>query len=204
MTKVDWYFDYVSPFAYLQWACQLPQLQNVEIRYKPVLFAGLLKHWGHKGPAEIPSKRKFTYRHSYWLAQRMGIEFKMPAAHPFNPLPLLRLTIARNNSADIVSSLFRFVWQQGSIPADEKAWSSLANELEISESELKQEAVKDTLRNHGEQALAAGVFGVPTLVIDDEIFWGIDAFDFFKSYLKNKSTIDNPIIRSLDQLPSGI
>jgi 2-hydroxychromene-2-carboxylate isomerase len=61
MRIADWYFDFISPFAYLQ-SEQLHRLQPlVQIRYRPVLFAGLLKHWGNKGPAEVLPKRQFTY-----------------------------------------------------------------------------------------------------------------------------------------------
>ena len=94
MPSADWYFDFVSPFSYLQCE-QLPMLErSVRIRYRPVLFAGLLKAHGHKGPAEIASKRRFTYRFVVWQAAKLGIPLKFPAAHPFNPLPLLRLAIA--------------------------------------------------------------------------------------------------------------
>ena len=95
--KIDWYFDFISPFAYLQ----LVQLQSshavVDINFKPILLAGLLKHWGQKGPAEIPSKRIFTYRHILWLARQSNIPLKMPPGHPFNPLKALRLAIFLDN-----------------------------------------------------------------------------------------------------------
>ena len=91
MPSADWYFDFVSPFSYLQCE-QLPTLErSIRIRYRPVLFAALLAAHGHKGPAEIASKRRFTYRFVVWQAAKLGIALKFPAAHPFNPLALLRL-----------------------------------------------------------------------------------------------------------------
>ena len=90
----DWYFDFVSPFAYLQ-SEQLASLApRITVRYKPVLFAGILGAHGQLGPAEIPAKRAFTYRFVLWQAKRLGIPLKLPHEHPFNPLPLLRLAIA--------------------------------------------------------------------------------------------------------------
>lgn len=91
--SIDWYFDFVSPYSYLG----LHRLKDVKpkINYKPVLFAGLLKHWGQKGPAEIPAKRKWTYRSCDWQARKLGLPFRFPAAHPFNPLPHLRLATPR-------------------------------------------------------------------------------------------------------------
>jgi 2-hydroxychromene-2-carboxylate isomerase len=91
MPSAEWYFDFVSPFSYLQCE-QLPALEKkLRIHYRPVLFAGLLKVHGHKGPAEIPAKRRFTYRYPSGEARALGVPFKFPAVHPFNPLPLLRL-----------------------------------------------------------------------------------------------------------------
>ena len=89
-----WYFDLISPFAYLHFK-QFHRLPaDFKIEYVPVLFAGLLKFWGHKGPAEIPGKRIYTYRHIIWLAKHLEIPFKVPTSHPFNSLYALRLLIA--------------------------------------------------------------------------------------------------------------
>ncbi|HZI83648.1 MAG TPA: DsbA family protein, partial [Casimicrobiaceae bacterium] len=109
MPSADWYFDFVSPFSYLQFEL-LPRFErSLRIRYRPVLFAGLLQAHGHKGPAEIPAKRRFTYRHVVWQARSLGVPLKFPAAHPFNPLPLLRLAIAADCHPEVVRRIFRFV-----------------------------------------------------------------------------------------------
>jgi len=92
MKTLDWYFDFLSPFAYLSLG-RVEQLSaKIDIRYRPVLFAGLLQHWGNKGPAELAPKRLWTYRWCTWRAARDGIAFRFPSAHPFNPLPYLRLS----------------------------------------------------------------------------------------------------------------
>ena len=73
MLKATWYFDFVSPFAYLH-NLRLDEFSShLNIERKPLLFAGLLKHWNTKGPAELPSKRIFTYRHVQWMAERLDI-----------------------------------------------------------------------------------------------------------------------------------
>ena len=87
----DWYFDFISPFAYLQWMVLRRDHADLDINPKPLLFAGLLKHWGQLGPAELPGKRVHTYRLVLWQARQMGIALRFPPAHPFNPLPALRL-----------------------------------------------------------------------------------------------------------------
>lgn len=203
MMIVRWYFDYISPFSYLQWAHQLPRLQGTEIELKPLLFAGLLKHWGHKGPAELPGKRRFTYRYVTWLARRLGVPFRMPRAHPFNPLPLLRLSIAGDNDPGIVDRLFGFVWRDGHVPADESAWSYLVDGLGVNTEVLKDPSIKQQLRANGEEAISKGVFGVPTAVAGGEVFWGVDGFDFLLEYLDDPEVIRTPEMRAADGLPGA-
>ncbi len=204
MKKIEWYFDYVSPFSYLQWAHQLPQLENVEIEYRPVLFAGLLKHWDHKGPAEIRDKRRFTYRHVLWLADQLGVPFRMPVAHPFNPLPLLRAGIALGNQAAVIDRLFGYVWREGHVPAEEGPWQALLQDLDITDEAIGAPEVKRQLLAHGDEAIARRVFGVPSLVVDGEVFWGVDSFEFFRQYLADPNVIATPAMRAADELPSGV
>jgi 2-hydroxychromene-2-carboxylate isomerase len=202
--KIEWYFDFVSPFSYLQWAHQLPRVKNIEVDPRPLLFAGLLKHWGHKGPAEIDGKRRFTYRHVVWLAERLGVPFRMPAAHPFNPLPLLRASIACDNAPEVIDRLFGFVWRDGHIPAEESPWRQLLRDLDVAETSLKEPEVKRRLMANGEQAIAAGVFGVPTFVVGGELFWGFDGFDFLLEYLSDPAVIATPEMLRADAVPSGV
>lgn len=204
MTKLQWFFDYISPFSYLQWAHQLSRLEEVDVELTPVLFAGLLKHWGHKGPAEIPGKRRFTYRYIVWLADRLGVPLRMPSTHPFNPLPLLRLSIARGNSPQVVDRLFGFVWREGHVTSERTAWQELMEELNVTGSELKDSSVKQALLANGEQAIAKGVFGVPSSVVGGEVFWGVDGFEFLLDYLADPRVIATPAMRAADELPSGV
>jgi hypothetical protein len=107
MSQADWYFDFISPYAYLG-LMRLRELpQDLEIRYRPVLFAGLLNHWEQKGPAEIAPKRSWTYRSCTWWASAHGIPFRFPAAHPFNSLPYLRLAIAAGSTGHAGAPDFR-------------------------------------------------------------------------------------------------
>ncbi|MBF0289048.1 MAG: 2-hydroxychromene-2-carboxylate isomerase [SAR324 cluster bacterium] len=204
MKTLDWYFDVISPFAYLQMEKfdQLPK--DLEIVFKPVLFAGLLGHWGHKGPAEIPEKRKFTYRHSQWLANQMGIEFKMPAAHPFNPLKGLRLAIACSNYEGI-REIFRYVWKEGHLFDEAENWQELITRLGMPDADLQiaKPEIKTQLQKNGEEATARGVFGVPTFVVDQEIFWGLDATRFLLDYLDNPQLFQEGEMARISQLPAA-
>lgn len=183
--KADWYFDFISPFAYLQ-ATRLAELEErVELTLKPILLAALLEHWGQLGPAEIAPKRLFIYAQTRWLARRHGIAFAGPAAHPFNPLKLLRLAVHLGPTHATVRRLFEFVWRDGGIPENEAAWRRLTAELGLQGADelVSRPEVKAELRRNTEEAIAAGVFGVPTLVIEGKLFWGNDATAMALDYL---------------------
>jgi 2-hydroxychromene-2-carboxylate isomerase len=205
MPRADWYFDFVSPFSYLQ--CELlPQLErSLRIRYRPVLFAGLLKAHEHKGPAEIPAKRRFTYRHVVWQARALDIPLKFPAAHPFNPLPLLRLAIVADCAPDAVRSIFRFVWRNGRLGDLPIEWAELMSELDLRDAEkrIADQDVKDTLRRNTEEAIARGVFGVPTLIIGEELFWGVDATRMASDYVAAGCRYTDPEMDRVASLPAA-
>ena len=113
MKTADWYFDFISPYAYLQ-STRLNALSgHIRIHAKPVLFAGLLNHHGQLGPAEIEPKRQFVFRQALWLAKCQGVDMKLPPEHPFNPLPPLRLALAMNCEIEAVQTIFNFIWRDG-------------------------------------------------------------------------------------------
>jgi len=199
MASIDWYFDFVSPYSYI---C-LHRLSEVPhpVTYKPVLFAGLLNHWGQKGPAEIPAKRQWTYRWCTWWARSLGIPFRFPAAHPFNPLHHLRLSIACGSRPEAVRRIFDWIWQSGEDAADTARFSNLCTELRIDPGRLGE--TKDALRKNTEEAAARGVFGVPSFFVDGEVFWGADAIGFLNAFLEDRSVLDNEEIRRVDALPVG-
>jgi len=201
----DWYFDFVSPFAYLQ-SEQLHSLApRIGIRYRPVLFAGLLGANGQKGPAEIPAKRAFTYRFCIWQARRQGIALKFPPEHPFNPLPLLRLAIACDCAPEAIHRIFRFVWADGRLPDLPIEWAELASALGVPDAETRiaTPEVKAELRRNTDEAIARGVFGVPTLAIGDAMFWGADATPMAADYVAAGCRFDDPEYARVAELPVG-
>ena len=208
--EIDWYFDFISPYSYLAFEALPVALAAIEpapaVRYRPVLFAGLLNHWGHKGPAEVPPKRRFTYEHVAWLADRHGIAMRAPRQHPFNPLPLLRAAIAAGNQRDAIGKLFRFVWRDGALP-DEPAFAQLLADLRIAPAALDAPEVKSALRANGEAAIAAGVFGVPTAVARTargvRAIWGFDALPMLVDWLRDAPVFSNDEMRRAADLPMG-
>ncbi len=200
---IDWYFDFISPYAYLQWQRLRREAPTLALKPKPVLFAGLLNHWGNKGPVEIPPKRGWTYAHSLWVARRHDIPMRLPAAHPFNPLPLLRLAIALGATEDVVDRLFSFVWRDGLLPSDPDAWQDLLDELLVESSEINSEQVKAELHANCEQAIAAGAFGVPTAVVGEQLFWGADATDMLLAFVSGDPFFASDGFREAYRLPAA-
>lgn len=205
MPPIIWYFDVISPFAWLQW----PAIQRIAaerpVVLRPILFAGLLDRLGHKGPAEIPGKRRFTYRHALWRARQKGQPLRFPPSHPFNPIPALRLCIAAGCTVAAVDAVFRWIWQHGNAADSPDALRPLATQLGIADIDaaLAEPAVKQRLRDHFDAACSDGVFGVPTLVIAGELFWGEDATDFALATLHDPELLQHSEFQRLDALPVG-
>ena len=203
MRTLDWYFDFISPFSYLQCA-RFPTLPaGIEVRRKPVLLAALLDQAGTLGPAEIPGKREFTYRQVLWLARRHGVPLQFPARHPFNPLSALRLAVAVGASSDIVRRIFDFIWAEGRDPSDSTQFVALAEALELADAgaRIADPVVKARLKSNTDEALAAGVWGVPTFVIDGLCFWGFDSGDMLLDYLADPSLFSSAQHARLARLP---
>ena len=199
--SIDWYFDFVSPYSYIA----LHRLKALPgpVVCKPVLFAGLLNHFGQKGPAEIPVKRQWTYRWCTWWARELGIPFRFPAAHPFNPLHHLRLSIACESRLEAIRQIFESVWTSGADASDPARFSALCRELQVDPERLSDASVKETLRKNTEEAAALGVFGVPSFVADGEVFWGADSIEFLKAFLRDPSAVRNDEMRRVAALPVG-
>jgi len=188
MKHITFYLDVISPYAYLAFETLPVALmgQSYSLSYKPVLFAALLKHHGQLGPAEIPGKREWTYRHVLWLARQHRVELQLPAQHPFNPIALLRLALACSESGlpnrYVCESIFRHVWQGGADAADPQRLQALTEQL-APKRDVNDDVVKIQLRANTDDAIAKGVFGVPTFEVDGKLFWGLDALPMLKAYL---------------------
>ena len=215
MVRIDWYFDVVSPYAYLAFealpAALAPVTVPHAVHYRPVLFAGLLEAFGQKGPAEIAPKRQFTYEHVVWLAQRHGIALRAPRAHPFNPLPLLRALVAvggaEPNRAQVAAA-FRYVWREGALP-DEPGFAELLGALDVAPAQLDDAAVKAQLRANTAAAQGAGVFGVPMAVaVRDgdapQRFWGLDALPMLAAWIDGDALFASAEFKRAAALPVGV
>lgn len=197
MKHITFHLDFISPYAYLAFE-QLPQALeglSYSVAYRPVLLGALLKHHGQLGPAEIPAKRSWTYRHVLWLGQVHGIAVELPASHPYNPLPHLRLALATTTDGDInrhvAETIFREVWQGGGDAGDAARLAALAARLRL-QREAGGEEVKARLKANTDEAIARGVFGVPTCEVDGRQFWGFDGLAMLRDYLRGNTWFDGP------------
>lgn len=203
---VQWYFDFISPFAWLQ----LPKVRalrtHTTVEPVPILFAAVLDALGQLGPAEIPGKRDFTYRFVRWQAERQGLPLRFPPAHPFNPLYALRLSIAAGSRWDAIEHLFAHIWEHGRAADSIDALRDAATALGIADIDtaLAADGVKQQLRANTEQALARGVFGVPTLRVGEAVFWGDDATAMALEYLDDPHRFDSEEYRRIGALPQAV
>ena len=206
MTKAKWYFDFISPFAYLQFA-QFPNLPtNIEITPVPTVFGAILQHWGQLGPAEIPPKRRFVYRFFQWNADQLGIPFTMPPIHPFNPIPALRLCTAAGAGIEHTRAVFDLIYGKGIQPDNPEGIQLIGEALNISDPEnaMQDPVVKDSLRANTARATSEGVFGVPSFVIDGEVFWGGDSTEMMLDFLKNPALFKTPEMNRISNMEMGL
>lgn len=192
MKHITFYLDFISPYSWLAFE-KLPEVlmgQSYAVTYKPVLLGAILRHHGQLGPAEIPAKRDWTYRHVHWLAKQHGVALQMPAVHPFNPLPLLRLAVACDAGGTpnryVCETLFRHVWCGGGADAADPQRLQEVTALLAPKRAPDSEEVKAQLRAQTDAAIARGVFGVPALEVDGQLFWGFDALPMLRAFLDGK------------------
>ena len=193
MKHIVFHFDPISPYAYLAFEA-LPQVLeglSVEVSYRPVLLGALLSHWQTKGPAETEPKRAWTFRHVAWLAAQQGVPLDVPATHPFNPLPLLRLAVACGPNRRVVEAIFRHVWLGGAEATDAQRLALLTEQLAPARDPAGNE-VKAELRQLTETAAAAGLFGVPSFEYDGRLFWGLDALPMLREALQGSAWFQGP------------
>ncbi len=199
-----WYFDFLSPFSYLHWQKVKDLRATHVVEPVPVVFGAILSAAGQKGPAEIPGKREFTYRHVLWQARAEGVPMTFPPTHPFNPLGALRACIAAGSTIEAVDTIFDWIWRDGRAADSEAALAPLLDRLGITPEAITAAETKTALRANTEAAIAAGVYGVPTLQIGDQLFWGNDAHPFALAALHDPAVLDDPQMQRVSTLPVGI
>jgi len=201
-----WYFDFISPFAYLQLPAMRALGERIAIEPAPIVFGAVLARHGQLGPAEIAGKREFTYRFVQWQADRSRIPLRFPPAHPFNSLAALRLCVAAGGGWPAVTAIFGHIWRDGCAGTSAGELADVARSLGIADaaSAIASDAVKARLRANTDAALAVGVFGVPTLALGDALYWGNDATPMIEARLADPAVFDGEEYRRIAALPVGV
>jgi 2-hydroxychromene-2-carboxylate isomerase len=209
MKHITFHFDFISPYAWLAFD-QLPRTLeglSYSVTYRPVLFGAILQHFGQLGPAEITPKRVWTYRQINWLAQQQGTPLDLPASHPFNPLPLLRLALACGQGGAsnryITEMIFRHVWQGCLDAADATRLPGLIESLRPARA-MDDAGVKAELKANTDAAIAHGIFGVPTCEVEGQLFWGLDALPMLRAYLEGSDWFASPAWKQAGERPIGV
>jgi len=195
MSKVEYFFDYVSPFAYLA-DTQLPALfarTKAEVVYRPFFLGGVMQASKNSPPITVPNKGRYMFTDIQRWAKRYGVPANPNPHFPVNTLNAMRAAVAavdQPNFADFHRAMFRGVWVDGQNLADEAVLKSTIDAAGLDGAALlarsKDQAVKDTLRKNSEEAVERGAFGAPTFFVGDEMFWGNDRLDFLEETLKGK------------------
>jgi 2-hydroxychromene-2-carboxylate isomerase len=196
MSVIRFLFDFVSPYAYLA-STQIREVgarHGRDVEAVPVLFAAMLNATGGRGPAEIPAKREYMYRDVLRLARALDVPLTAPATHPFNPLIALRATGCVEEGAArwrLVEALFHAVWASSQRIDEPAVVARAADEAGLDGRALLAMAeaadAKARLRRTTEDALGAGAFGVPTMLVGDELFWGVDSLWLLERFLRGES-----------------
>ena len=214
MKEIHFYFDFISPYAWLAFQALPKALEGIShrVHYHPVVFGAMLKHHGQLGPAEMPGKREWSYRQVMWLAKQQGSDLQMPASHPFNSLALLRLAVAATDNGEpnryVVESIFKHVWCTGLEASDAERFAALQLHL-LSQAHLtlkdpQSVEVKQMLQQKTQQAIDLGLFGVPSMVVNGQIFWGQDALPMLRAYLQSDAWFESADWLDAGKLPVGI
>lgn len=212
VTHIDYYFDYLSGYAFFAWLGlrRLTSQYQVALRPHPVVFGALLDHWGNLGPAEIPPKRAFVYRHGFRTAATLGVTFDPPRRHPFNPLAALRLSlgeVAGEKQADLIDAIFRAAWTRGDDVSDLAVLGAALEKAGLAPETIErvhEPEIKAALRRNTEQAISRGTFGVPTMFVNDELFWGADQLPFIEELLQGKDLLDRAAVERMLAQPRAI
>lgn len=204
-----WYFDVLSPYAWLQWPAVRRWAATQAVEPVPVVLGALLAAAGLTGPAEHPGKRLQTYRQVWWRAQSRGQTLRFPPAHPFDPLPALRLLTALDGhpqQLEAIETVLAQGWQEGRAIDTPAALANVAARYGIAEvaATVADPAVKARLRAATEAAIAAGVFGVPTVALRGELYWGEDQTGLIDALLADPMRTEDPAYLALAAVPIGI
>jgi 2-hydroxychromene-2-carboxylate isomerase len=207
-------FDFVSPYSYLAWTQihALASQHGRSVEPVAVVFGAILSARGHKGPAEIEPKRLYILADVTRSAAALGVPFALPPTHPFNPLVALRVASAPGDHdarRALIDALYAAAWGRGcsiESPTDvARVLDDAGLEGDRRVADATTDARKAQLRTQTDQAIAAGAFGVPTMLVDGALFWGLDSLPHLARHLRGDDPITPDHLARFEALrPSAI
>jgi 2-hydroxychromene-2-carboxylate isomerase len=197
------YYDVISPFAYL-YIKQRHLLKDLDIKPVPILLGGLLRATENIGPAEVAAKRLHLYQFCVWRAEKLMLPFRFPERHPFQTIAAQRLLLEKNADWVMVERAFDYIWQEGKDPG--LSWPEFCAYLGLSSDTPKPDnpEIKAALVSNTNQAKADGAFGVPTLILNKHVFWGVDTIDWALDYLARPSMFEEHLYAYAGNVPNGL
>jgi len=187
MTKtIDFYFDFISPYSYLAHKKIeiIKKRKNINFKYKPVLVGGLHNLQGITAPAFVKSKLKHMINDSDLIAKKNNFNFKWNTKFPLNSLDIMRGYLFVNSDIKdlYLDVIFDAYWKDNLDISDVKILETLLKKCNINSDSffknIKDQKIKDKLKNLTQEAHDKEIFGVPTFVVGDIIFWGQDRLEF--------------------------
>ena len=202
--SATFYYDIVSPFAYLYIKQRERLEKKLEITPVPILLGGLLRAAENKGPGEVAAKRPHTYQFCIWQAEKLGIPFRFPEHHPFMTVAPQRLLVEKNADWSMVERAFDYVWVEGKDP--NLSWSDFCLYLGLPVDTAKPDSpeIKAQLISNTNQAKIAGAFGVPALIVNQHCFWGVDTIDWVLDYLARLGMFEETSYAYAGSIPNGL
>jgi 2-hydroxychromene-2-carboxylate isomerase len=183
----DFYFDFVSPYSYLAHK-EIKKIENkegIKIRYNPILLGGLHNLHGIKAPAFIPAKAKHMIKDCKLIAEKNEIKFKFNSYFPIKSLNLMRGVLVAeedNIKSYYIDNVFNTIWQDGLNMNDDTIIQKVLKNLNVNPKTFNlrtaSSLIKDSLRKKTSDAYEKGVFGAPTFVVNNKVFWGQDRIEF--------------------------
>ncbi len=184
---LDFYFDFISPYSFLahKQIYKIEKKDSIKIRYKPILLGGLHNLHGIKAPAFIPAKAKHMIRDCKLIAEKNKIKFKFNSYFPIRSLNLMRGVLVAeedNFKSYYIESIFDAIWQDGLNMNDENVVQKILKNLNVNPKtfllRVTSSSIKDNLRKKTNEAYEKGIFGAPSFVSNNKIFWGQDRIEF--------------------------
>jgi 2-hydroxychromene-2-carboxylate isomerase len=195
--KVEFYFDFLSPYSYLAWT-RIKNDSDLNLEFIPVSVPNIIAHFETKGPGQIEAKRNYLMKDLLRFTQMHNIPFTTPPTLPFNSLYGLRLalhSVSGSYQKKVIDLFFKAAWEEGLDIGNSEIVTKLLKDADLPAGDwLDKIATKEMrieLKKNSELAIAKGAFGVPTFFCEEEMFWGNDSLDYLKMYLKGRDPLPN-------------